>query len=347
MHVAILTEPRHIELREEPVPHAGRGEIIVRVRAALTDGTDLKTYRRGHPQMPMPTRFGHEFSGDVAAVGEGVTRFAVGSAVMCVHTAPCGVCYWCKNREEELCERLMPTMLLGAYADFIAVPQRVVEFNCFRKPDHLSYSEGAFLEPLSCVVHSIELLPSLGDVAIVGDGAFGIMHGLILRARGGRPILIGRRAERLEIARTYGLDVIDARSKDPLQAIRERTGERGADAVVECTGTQSAWESALTLVRRGGTLSLFGGLPSGTTVTFPSERLHYDEIRVVSPFHFRPRDVRAAYDLLNARASDLSRLVTHTYHLDEIGEAFARLDAGEGMKACIEPCPPCHPERSA
>ena len=122
VRVAILSAPRTIELREEPAPLAPRGGIVVRVRAALTDGTDLKTYRRGHPKMPMPTRFGHEFCGDVAAVGDGVEGFAAGDAVMCVHTAPCGECFWCRSAQEELCEQLMPAMLLGAYSDLIAVP---------------------------------------------------------------------------------------------------------------------------------------------------------------------------------------------------------------------------------
>lgn len=313
------------------------GAIHVRVRAALTDGTDLKAYRRGHPQMPMPTRFGHEFSGDVVAVGEGVTAFAPGNAVMCVHTAPCGACFWCTNGQEELCERVMPAMVLGAYAQYIEVPRAVVERNCFLKPQHLSYREAAFLEPLSCVMHSLAVLLPRGTVAIVGDGAFGLLHALVLRERGLDPILIGRRSERLAIARAYGFEPVDARAGDPRDGVRARTGGRGADAAIECTGTKSAWEEAPELVRRGGTISLFGGLPSGTRVTFPAERLHYDGIRVVSPFHFTPHAVREAYEMLCTRRFDVLPLVTHTYPLDSIVEAFGRLDAGVGMKACIEP----------
>ena len=116
------------------------GGIVVRIRAALTDGTDLKTYRRGHPKMPMPTRFGHEFSGDVAAVGDGVTAFSPGDPVMCVHTAPCGACFWCTHAQEELCESVMPAMILGAYSDLIAVPKRIVDRNCFPKPADVSYA---------------------------------------------------------------------------------------------------------------------------------------------------------------------------------------------------------------
>src|SRR5579872_3098814 len=104
MQAGFLVAPGHVEVRRVPVPEAGPGELVVRVRAALTDGTDLKAYRRGHPQMPMPTRFGHEFSGDVVSAGNGVTEFAVGDAVMSVHSAPCGECYWCTHGEEELCE---------------------------------------------------------------------------------------------------------------------------------------------------------------------------------------------------------------------------------------------------
>jgi len=228
-------------------------------------------------------------------------------------------------------------MLLGAYADRIEVPRAIVEQNAYHKPSALSYREAAFLEPLSCVVHSIERLQTSRQVAIVGDGAFGILHALLLRERGVEPILVGRRAERLAVARTYGLDPIDARASDAGEAVRERTGGRGADAVIECTGTQIAWEWAPSLVRRGGTISLFGGLPSGMTVTFAAGRLHYDELRIVSPFHFTPRAVRVAYELLRDKRIDVLALVTHTYALGEIADAFALLDAGEGMKACIEP----------
>lgn len=335
--VAMLMGVGNIELREERITAPGGGGMLVRVRAALTDGTDLKAYRRGHPHMPMPTPFGHEFSGDVAAVGSGVTQFAVADPVMCAHTAPCGACYWCHADQEELCERLMPSMVLGAYADYVQVPAQIVRRNCFLKPAHLSYREAAFLEPLSCVVHSLCLLQPKGIVVVIGDGAFGILHALVVREMGASPVLVGRRPERIAVVRQYGLEAIDARSADVVAAVRERTDDRGADAAVECTGSKAAWELAPALVRRGGTASLFGGLPSETSVAFSAHRLHYDEVRLLSPFHFTPRAVRTAYDLLCRRAIDVLRLVTHAFPLESVAEAFERLDAGEGMKACIEP----------
>lgn len=335
----MLVAPRQIELRDEAPPIAPPGGLVVRVRAALTDGTDLKTYRRGHPKMPMPTRFGHEFSGDVAAAGDGVAAFAPGDAVMCVHTAPCGVCFWCQRGQAELCEQVMPTMLLGAYSDLIAVPKRIVDVNCFRKPSEVSYAEAAFLEPLACVVHSLAALaaPPGSAVAVLGNGGFGILHALLLRRAGVRALLFGRRPERIEFARSLGIESLDTREAPVVDAVRERTEGRGADAAIECTGTVEMWESAPALVRRGGRVSFFAGLPGDARVSFLAARLHYDEVALLAPFHFTPADVRAAYELIAARELPLTRLISGTYPLAEIATAFARLDAGDGMKVLIQP----------
>jgi L-iditol 2-dehydrogenase len=337
--VAVLVSPKTIELREEAPPAAPAGGIVVRVRAALTDGTDLKTYRRGHPKMPMPTRFGHEFSGDVASVARGVTAFAPGDAVMCVHTAPCGACYWCENGQEELCEQLLSTMILGAYSDSIAVPARVVERNCFLKPAGVSYVEGAFLEPLACVVHSVELLALAPGsiVAVIGNGGFGILHALLLERRRVKALLFGRRPQRVALAHDLGLESIDAGESPIAQLIAERTGGRGADAVVECTGAIEMWERAPSFVRRGGRVSFFAGLPADARVSFDASRLHYDEVQLLAPFHFTPANVRGAYELIAAHALPITRLISDTYSLDRIADAFERLDTGDAMKLSIEP----------
>ena len=335
MRAGYLVAPGRIEVRDDVVPQPEVGGVVVRVRVALTDGTDLKAYRRGHPKMPMPTRFGHEFCGDVAAVGAGVATFAVGDAIMTVHSAPDGTCYWCARGEEELCVSVMETKILGAYAEFVSVPKHIVDRNAFRKPANVSYESAAFLEPLACVVHAQQrLAPRAGDaVAIVGDGGFGILHALVARAAGARPILVGRRTERLALARTLGIaETVDARaSADVAADLAERTEGRGVDAVVECTGAREIWEAAPSYVRRGGTVVLFGGLPGGTSVTFDAARLHYDEIALLSPFHFTPRAVRAAYELLAAGTIDVEPLVSERYPLERLGEAFAALERGGGL----------------
>jgi len=162
MRAGYLVAPRHIEIHEELRPRAGPGELVIAVRVALTDGTDLKAYRRGHPQMPMPTRFGHEFSGDIVEVGTAVQNFRVGDAIMAVHSAPCQACYWCEHDQEELCEAVMRTKLLGAYAEYLTIAPHIVAANVYPKPEQITYEAAAFLEPLACVMHSLELLELLG-----------------------------------------------------------------------------------------------------------------------------------------------------------------------------------------
>ena len=340
MRSAILVEPKRVELRDVQTPQAPAGGLLVRVRAALTDGTDLKAYRRGHPQMPMPTPFGHEFSGDVAAVSEGVTAFAPGDAVMCVHSAPCGRCFWCERGEEELCESVMSTKILGAYAEYIEVPAHIVQRNCFRKPAELSYSVAAFLEPLSCIVHSLDFLNARAGstIVVMGDGGFGILHAALLQKRGMRPILCGRHDERLAIARQLGVEcAVNVRDADGRAAALDLTRGRGADALVECTGQPEVWEASPAFVRRGGVVSFFGGLPASARVSFLAARMHYDEVRLISPFHFTPRAVRGAHEILASGALDPRPLITQTVRLDDIASIFERLDNGEGIKFAIEP----------
>ena len=342
MRAAYLIAPREIELRDDAVPRAQAGGMVIRVRAALTDGTDLKAFRRGHPRMPMPTRFGHEFSGDVATVGEGVRTFLPGDAVACVHSAPCGRCFWCVRHQEELCEHVMETMILGAYAEYIAVPPHIVGRNAFPKPANLSYEAAAFLEPLSCVVHSLDLLaPERGSrLLVIGDGAFGILHGAVARALFScDAMLVGHHAERMAIARRFGLDpVVDVRDDAALLAMVQRlTHGRGADAVIECTGAIDVWERAPRYVRRGGTVVLFGGLPPQERPSFDAFRLHYDEVRLVSPFHFTPRAVRRAYDLLASGAIDPMPLVSARYALEDVARAFLDLEGRSGLKYAIVP----------
>ncbi len=337
MRAAVLLRPGTIELQDLPRPQAPPGGIVVRVRTALTDGTDFKAFRRGHPRMPMPTPFGHEFSGDVVAQDD--TAFAVGDAVMCVHTAPCGDCYWCQRGQEELCKSIMPTMILGAYAEYIQIPERIVKRNCYVKPADLPYVTAAFLEPLACVVHSLDLLNVRPDdtVLVIGDGGFGLLHAMLLKQTGATVLLAGRREPRLKIARDLGIETINSRSENVADVVRKRTQDRGADIVIECTGREEVWEAAPDLARRGGTVSFFGGLPAEARALFTASRLHYDEIRLISPFHFTPAAVRRARDLLVNKTIDPSPLVTETVPLAQIASVFERLKNGEGIKFAITP----------
>ena len=204
----VLIKPGYIELREIKIHKPSDGEVLVRIKAALTCGTDLKAFLRGHPLIPMPGVFGHEFSGVVTGVGKGVRRFKEGDAVMAVHTAPCLECIYCKKQLYNLCEKIMHTKVLGAFAEYIVLPSHVVRQNVFHKPKALSFEEAAFLEPLSCVVHSVEPLRiKKGDsVLIIGAGPIGLLHLLLLKKKGAQVAVTDIKKERLNLAKRLGAD---------------------------------------------------------------------------------------------------------------------------------------------
>jgi len=341
MNAAILLSPGVLEINSKTLmPSAGPGELVVKIRAALTCGTDIKAYQRGHPKIPMPSFLGHEFSGDVVEAGDGVDGFPVGTPVMAVHSAPCGECFHCRKGQENLCARAMEEKVLGAYAEYIKLPAHVVKRNLFRKPDGLSYAEAAMLEPLACVVHGQKVARQMpcDTVLILGAGPVGLLHLMLYKAAGKKVIVAGRRAGRLKMAGELGADsLIDTTKEDMAWSVIEATDGTGADLVVEATGNRDVWEAAPKLVRSGGAVLLFGGCPPGTKVSFDAARLHYDEIAMFGAFHFTPSDVGDAFDLLASGRLDVKPLISGEYPLTELKTAFEALIAGRGIKYNIVP----------
>lgn len=337
----VLLRPGQIELCDLPLPTPDPDGVVVRIQAALTCGTDLKMFLRGHPKFPIPTPFGHEFAGQLAAVGSHVRGFREGDSIMAAPTAPCGACYHCARQEENLCGQVMDTMVLGAYAEYIKLPASIVNTNLYHKPGFLSYAEAALLEPLACVLHGLSHVRVLPDdtVVLLGAGAIALLHAMVLRGRGvPRVVVVARSERRAEHVRALGaiaLVVDDAQAA--LEPILELTDGRGADLVVECTGQVDVWEVAPGLARRGGQVVLFGGCPSGTFARFDAGRLHYDQVRVVSPFHFTPRDVRAAHEMLSTGEFGGHALVAAEYPLEGLAEALRRHLRGDGAKFAIIP----------
>jgi L-iditol 2-dehydrogenase len=338
---AVLVEPGRLELRNFTPSRPGPGEVLIRVRCALSCGTDLKAFRRGHPLWKMPTPFGHEFSGVVADVGEGVARFKPGDALMAAPTAPCGECFFCARGQENLCADAVGRMVLGAYADLLLIPAHVIALNAFVKPPELPFEEAALLEPLSCVVHAQALArPEKAEsVLIVGAGAFGLLHMLVLKAAGVREVAIaGRGAERLKWAGDLGADrVIDVRRDDCAREAARLNGGIGPDLVIECTGQLDGWQDAFARVRRGGRVVFFGGCAPGTALPVDTRRMHYDNLTLLAPFHYRPRDVRRAFELLSARRLNAGAIINARRRLAEIGDVFAMLERGAALKCAVIP----------
>lgn len=348
MQAVLLLGPGQLSHQEIPLPRPGADEIVLKIGAALTCGTDLKAFLRGHPKMPPPTRFGHEYAGTVAARGTQVSAVREGDEVMLVPTAPCGSCFYCQRDQENLCVSLMETMALGGYAEYLTIPARVIRTNLFPKPAGLPFPEAALLEPLSCVVFGLQqAYPELGrramlrpddTVVIIGAGAIGLLHVAVLRALGvERVYVIARNPQRAKAAQQLGASIVPCAAEDARAEVLAITAGRGADLVIECTAQPRVWEEALFLARPGGQVILFGGCPPGTTASFDTFRLHYDQVRVLSPFHFTPKAVRQAYELLIAGKIPAQQLISGTYPLARLSQAFDLLQRGEGIKYAVIP----------
>ena len=303
MTAAVLYGKEDVRIERVAVPAVGPGEVRVRIGSALTCGTDVKVFRRGyHARMIRPPAvFGHEFAGTIEVVGEGVVGWKVGQRVVAANSAPCGDCFYCCRAAPELCEDLL--FLNGAYAEAVSVPARIVAKNLYIIPDSLSFAEAALTEPLACVVRGMAAVPvRAGEtVAVLGLGPIGLLFVRLCVLAGARVLAAGRRAERLALATELGAaEVFDiAATPDILPILRSRTeGERGPDKVIEAVGRPEAWEQAIALVRKAGTVSLFGGCPAETFVRLDAHRVHYDELTLAGAFHHTPATFRQALDLI-------------------------------------------------
>ncbi|CUU09160.1 L-iditol 2-dehydrogenase [Candidatus Thermokryptus mobilis] len=341
MLAAFLTDIGKIEIKESQIPEPSNGEVIVQVKSALTCGTDLKMYLRGHPKFNFPMLFGHECSGVIYRAGSGVKNFKEGDEVMFVNSASCGQCYYCRRGDENLCVNLFDSIFLGAYSEFAKVPARIVQRNMFLKPKHLSFTQSAFLEPLSCVMNGIRNLNAKeGDnVLVIGDGPIGLMFVLAVKKFFNvNLILAGRHAQRLELGVKFGADhIINTNEVDLRVWAREITNGIGPNLVIECTGRADVWEESLEIVSKGGLVLLFGGLPAGTKVGFDATKIHYDQIVLRGVFHFTSKDVRMAYDFLSGNSERLNELISGKYELLELPRVFELLTLRQGIKYEIVP----------
>jgi L-iditol 2-dehydrogenase len=344
MMAAVLYGQEDVQVREVPLPDVGPGEVRVRIARALTCGTDVKVYRRGHHARMIrpPALFGHEFAGVIEAVGEGVTNWKIGERVVAANSAPCDTCYYCRRNLPELCEDLL--FLNGAYAEAITVPTRIVARNLLRVPDHVPYAEAALTEPLACVVRGMEEVPvQAGETVIVlGLGPIGLMFVRLCRRNGARVLAVGRRTTRLELAMRLGADeVFDTQAIDDIVGtLTARTeGGRGADKVIEAVGTPAAWETAIVLARKAGTVSLFGGCAAGSRIALDTHRIHYDELTLKGTFHHTPQTIRTALDLIEAGEIPAAALIQNEAPLSDLPTVLADLAHGRShaIKTAIVP----------
>jgi len=339
MRVAMYYRNTDVRLQQMPKPEIGPGEILVKVISSGICGSDVMEWYR---IKRAPLVLGHEIAGDVVEVGKEVKTYKVGQRVFVSHHVSCGECIYCRKGHESTCDRLRTTNFHpGGFAEFIRVPEVNVKSGVYVLPKELTYDDGAFIEPLACVVRGFRLggFRKGQTVLVLGSGIAGLLQVKLAKALGaGEIIATDISGYRLDAARRFGADVVLNAIYDVPKLVREANGGRGADFVIVCAGAPKVIDQALKSVDRGGSVLLFAPPKPGILVPVPFGDLWKDEISITMTYAGSPRDINEAIELLHTKKVVVSDMITHRFGLAGTGKGFELVArAGESIKVIIEP----------
>ena len=337
-----------IRLEQVPRPVPGPGEVLMRVYACGICGSDSRTYQKGSPpgNLPVPRVLGHEFAGTVAELGRpqrgaGVMGFAIGERVTAAPANECGHCFYCTHGVSTLCSNVLDfgTTQFGAQAEYLLIPAPLVaQGGLIKLPADTSYDKACMAEPLGTCLHGLRTRGGLqpGEtVVVVGDGAIGLLQVMLARHLGARAVICaGHHAERLEFATRHGATlVVNTNTQDLAGVVREQIGGIGADLIMVSVPNPQALQDALPLVRGGGRLVVFGGLPKGSKIEIEQNLIHYGELTVTGSFNCTVEEFRQALQI--ARDLPVEELISHRVPLAHILDGYKLMADKAGMKVLV------------
>ncbi len=340
MRVARWYNNKDVRVEEMPVPEIGPGELLVRVEASGLCGSDVMEWYRLDRA---PLVLGHEIGGQVAAVGEGVTRYKVGDRVSAAHHVPCNTCHYCLTGNHTVCETLRKTNFdPGGFAEYLRLPAINVDRGVFLLPDKMSYEEATFIEPLACVLRGQKRaqMQTGKSVLIIGCGIAGLLHIMLANVLGAsRVIAVDINDYRRKAAEKFGSGMTLHAGEDTPARLRQVNEGRLADLVIVGTGATSAITQALKSVERGGTILFFA--PTGSGVTVPlslNETFWRNDITLTTSYAGSPADYQTALEMIQAGTIPVSRMITHRLSLSETGLGFQLvIKAENSIKVIIQP----------
>jgi L-iditol 2-dehydrogenase len=307
-------------LEQRPIPHAGAGEILLRLNVVGFCGTDLFKLNTGKANIG--TVLGHELVGQVVFVGVGVEGFAINDRVAVTHHVPCGECTVCRRGNDTMCETFRENLMEpGGFADTILIRPRAVKFGAHILPDHVSDEAAVFVEPAACVIRSVyrSEITAEGTAIILGGGSMGLLHLLVLRAAlpGVKVVVIDPLEARRELALELGAAGSASPGLEALSIARSITGGDGADAVFDTVGGNRTLQAGLELSRQGGSIVLFAHAGDGERANFDLNNLFKYERRILGTYSGAVKEQKDIFDLIKSGALDPTPLVTHSMPLDE------------------------------
>jgi len=329
----------NVELREMPEPKVGEGQVLIEVKAAGLCGTDVHIFYDEFKSNP-PVILGHEISGIIREVGEGVANVKIGERVTTEsYFKTCGLCYYCRNGKENLClDRLsIGSRVNGGMAKYVVVPAR----NIHKLPENVSYVEGAMTEPLACVIHSTLDMTRItpGSIVVVsGPGPIGLLTLQVAKQAGGVVVVIGTEKDthRLRVAKDLGADyTVNLERQDATELVNSLTGGRGADIVFECAGVEASVDACLRLVRRAGQYTQIGLV--GQKVTFDIDEIVYKEVALRAGNASVPSAWTRALRLMEMGKIKLKPLISDVLPIAEWEKAFNMFKEKSGLKIVLTP----------
>ncbi len=349
VRAAVFYGPGDIRVEDVSIPRVGRGDMLVRVRAAAICGTDLRAFASGfnRPELQGSSGgriLGHELAGDVVELGEGVEGFKAGDRVTIAPNIGCGTCSECVRGLDHLCRRCtaVGVALNGGFAEYVLFPARAVaRGNVCTVPEGLSYEEAAVNEALACCLNGQEACRvTPGDVVlIVGAGPVGVLHLLLARFSGARKVIVSDvSGDRLAEARRVAPDAVFVLARDVEAAVSTETGGRGADVIIVACSSADAQRQSLEFAALGARINFFGGLPRGKdAVTLSTNLIHYRQLIVTGTTGSSTHQFRRALEILASRKVDARSVITNRYALDEVRQAFEAARSLKGLRTVILP----------
>lgn len=334
MKIARLQEPQRMQVEEMEKPKIGPDEVLVKVAACGVCGTDVEAYLGKVPRgwtITYPFRMGHELAGTVVEVGANVTHVKPGDRVVPDGRLTCGYCYACRRGMFSACEN--QGYFSGGLAQYSNYPFQ----NLTKIPDGVSLEEAAFAEPLACVINGqSKLQVPFGAVAVViGDGPIGLLHLQLLRHQGAFTVMVGLLDHRLALARELGANVvIDAGQEDVAQVVRQASGGRGADVVVNAVGKAAVLKQAIDIAARRGQVLYFAATLE-PTVELDLDLIHYKELRLIGSYDSIVAQYEQALALINAGIVKVQPLISHRLPLEQVQTGFEIARKQEGVKVLI------------
>jgi L-iditol 2-dehydrogenase len=330
---------RDVRLVEMPIPKIHSGEILVKIMASGICGSDLMEWYR---IKRAPLILGHEVTGEIVEVGEGVEQYGVGDRVFVSHHVPCNTCHYCLSGHQTVCETLQSTNFdPGGFAEFVRVPKINVDRGLYLLPEEMSFEDGTFIEPLACALRGQRLagVRQADSVLVMGCGVSGLLHVQSALASGaGRIIVTDVNEFRLRAAMKLGADATIHAEEDVQTLFRQANKNRLADRVIVCTGAISAFTQALHSVERGGTVLFFAPTEPNICIPLPINDFWRKEITVMTSYGASPANISTALELIRAKRVRVNDMITHRLSLEEAGLGFRiAAEAKESIKVIIEP----------